>query len=112
VKIGPARTFQELKASGRKTSDRKGHPQLPGVKADALQMSPDEKYQDNRRLADAIGKLMMEMKGQSADGKPLFVIGWRLYPNKENREYWKDGVEEHVCSCACGCACILGPPGP
>jgi len=109
MKIGPARTFQELKASGQKTSDRLGHPTLPGVLADAKQMSPLDKYQENRRLADEIGKLMLQIKGISDDGKPKFVIGWRLYPNKDNKEYWKDSIEEHVCSCSCGCACTIGP---
>jgi hypothetical protein len=109
-KIGPGRTFDELKRSGLVTREGRGRPQLPGVKADAAQnRSEDAKV--NEQLAKEIGETVLRLKG-NANGKPKFVIGWRLYPNLENKEYWDNRLLDHVCSCACGCACVLGPyPG-
>ena len=105
--IGPRRTFKELEASAQITREGKGDPQLPGVTADALQMSPDKDYKDNRKLAELIGHAMLTLKGQSG-GKPLFVIGWRLYPNSDNPEYWNPQAADHKCSCGCGCTCVIG----
>jgi hypothetical protein len=108
-KIGPGRTFDELKQSAVRTREGKGHPALPGVRTDAFRYR-DEDFQNNRELTRRIGDAMMELKG-NARGKPKFVIGWRLYPNLEN-EYWQDKLVDHVCSCACSCACVIGPdPG-
>jgi hypothetical protein len=106
-KIGPGRTFDSLKQSGHRTREGLGHPQLPGVTADAAQQRPDDD-KANRELTRRIGTAMLDLKGR-VHGKPKFVIGWRLYPNLENKEYWDNRLLEHVCSCGCGCACILGP---
>ena len=106
MKIGPGRTFSELKQSGQRTRLGRGHPGLPGVKTDASrQLAEDDKR--NRELNRRVGEAMLELKG-SVGGKPKYVIGWRMYPNLENKEYWNDRLD-HVCSCACGCACIIGP---
>jgi hypothetical protein len=109
-KIGPGRTFRELQESGIRTREGKGHPQLPGVTADAWRQRRED-YERNRELNRRIGEAMLELKG-SVGGKPKFVIGWRLYPNLDNKEYWDNRLLDHVCSCSCGGACIIGPdPG-
>ena len=106
-KIGPGRTFSELQKSAQRTRGGKGRPQLPGVKTDAMQMRPED-YKVNRELGKRISEAMLALKGSSG-GKPRFVIGWRLYPNADHKEYWADKMLDHVCSCACGCTCTIGP---
>jgi hypothetical protein len=107
AKIGPGRTFKELKQAGERGSEGRGRPPAPGVKTDAYR-TKGSGYQANRELNRRIGKAMLDLKGE-VGGKPKFVIAWRLYPNLEC-DYWDESkLQEHVCSCACSCACVLGP---
>jgi hypothetical protein len=101
--IGPDRTNKELEESGRSTSKggKKGKG-LPGLKTDARTMDP-EAHEANRELATRISKAVADIK-PSDGGQPRFVLGWRLYPNRDSA-YWKtEGA--HVCGC--GCACSAG----
>ena len=100
--IGPARTAEELASSAEVTYDGKGSPGLPGVTSDALTMDK-EAYIKNGELAEEIKKVFAKAKGSSPDGKPLFVLGWRMYTNADN-PYWKDRQAQHKCGCTCGCS--------
>jgi hypothetical protein len=107
--IGPRQAFSGLEDGARLTREGKGAAELlSGVITDALQKSPEKDFLDNRKLAELIGHAMLTLKG-SHGGKPKFVIGWRLYPNAENREYWDPRTGDHRCSCGCGCTCVIGP---
>jgi hypothetical protein len=92
-----------LEESGKETSKGgKRGKGLPGVKTDARSMDPSS-YEANRELAARISKAVADIK-PSDDGQPRFVLGWRLYPNRDSA-YWKaEGA--HVCGC--GCACSAG----
>jgi hypothetical protein len=103
--IGAARRYPDLEQSAKRTQEGKGHPGLPGVKADAFQMSPDKDFKINRELERRIAEVFKEMKC-THDGKPIFVLGWRMYPNLDNKEYWEDRSAAHICSC--GCAGVAG----
>ena len=106
--IGPRRTFRELEAGAQLIREGKGAAELlSGVITDAQHMSPEKDYQDNRKLAELIGRAMLILKGESG-GKPKFVIGWRLYPSADNKEYWDPRTGDHRCSCGCGCTCVTG----
>jgi hypothetical protein len=109
--IGPGRTRKELEESAKHTREGRGRRRsLPGIKADASMNEAAHKR--NRDLAERIGKTMLELKGTDQDGAP-FVIGWRLYPNKEH-PYWKDRLLEerrqHTCGCGCACTCTVEHP--
>jgi hypothetical protein len=98
--IGPERTHEELQSSAQRTREGKGRPQLPGVKADAVTMGPEE-YKKNRELARRINDAVSAVKGGDENG-PHFVLGWRLYPNKDHPR-WKE-KQSHSCGCGCACA--------
>jgi len=98
-KIGPSRTIKELQDSARHTYHGKGRRGLPGVKTDSKQVDK-EAHRQNGELAKRISKAVHSVK-KSDKGGPLFVLGWRLYPNKEN-PYWSGRV--HSCGCGCGCS--------
>jgi hypothetical protein len=101
--IYPKMTRAKLKKSARKTSNGKGRVALPGVKTDAKHIQATDKcgYQANRELAEIIGKAMRAKKNGDANGAH-FVLGWRLYPNKDHPR-WKS-KDEHACGCGCGCS--------
>lgn len=99
-KVGPKRTLAELQESAKVTSEGKGKPGLPGVKADAKQVDL-EAYNANRKLAKEIQAVVKRVKTEKDKGKPRFLVAWRMYPNAEN-EYWNG--KEHSCGCCCACS--------
>jgi len=102
--IYPKMTRAKLKSSARKTSEGKGRVLLPGAKTDAKDVNATDKcgYEANRKLAKLIEKAMRTMKKTDKGGQ-RFVLGWRLYPNKDNPR-WKTGKDDHSCGCGCGCS--------
>lgn len=114
--VGPARTFSELENSARTTRLGKGDPPLHGVMSDAQEMDRQrgtKHYQANRRLAKAIGEALDTEKLKKhnligKDGQPLFLLAWRLYPNKESK-HWQN---LHTHTCGCGCAGVAPKPKP
>jgi hypothetical protein len=100
--IYPRISRAKLNRSARKTSDGKGRAPLPGVKTDAKHIEATNKcgYQANRDLAEMIKKAMRAKKNSDKHGRH-FVLGWRLYPNKDHPR-WK-GKDDHACGCGCGC---------
>lgn len=101
--IYPKITGAKLKKSARKTSEGKGRVPLPGVKTDATHVNATDKcgHKSNREMADLI-KLAMRSKKNSDKNGAHFVLGWRLYPNKEHPR-WKS-KDVHSCGCGCGCS--------
>jgi hypothetical protein len=99
-KIYPKVTRAGLKCGARKTSDGKGRVPLPGVKTDAKHVDATDKcgYQANRELA-AIIRAAVKAKKRSDKHGARFLIGWRLYPNKEHPSW--NGTDH---SCGCGCS--------
>ena len=75
--IYPKVTRAKLKKAARKTANGKGRAPLPGVKTDAKHVDATDK------------------SGQH------FLLGWRLYPNRDHPR-WKN---KNVHSCGCGCGC-------
>jgi hypothetical protein len=104
-KIGPARTLKELQATLPSTTKPEKGVQavaaLPAVKTDAKTVDP-KAYEKNRELAKRIGAAVQALK-EKDKGVPRFVLGWRMYPNRDD-PYWEGKVH----SCGCGCACA-GP---
>jgi hypothetical protein len=100
--IYPKMSRAKLKRSARKTSEGKGRAPLPGVKTDAKHVEATDKYghRTNRELAEMIRKAVRVKKNGDKDGKH-FVLGWRLYPNKDHPR-WNEDV--HSCGCGCGCS--------
>jgi hypothetical protein len=88
--IYPKVTRAKLKESARKTRSGKGRASLPGVKTDAKHANATDKcgYTANRELARLINKAMRSAKKSDKAGQH-FVLGWRLYPNK-NHPRWND----------------------
>jgi hypothetical protein len=101
--IYPKVTRAKLKQGGRKTSEGKGRVPLPGVKTDAKHVNATDKcgYKANRQLAAMIKKAVKAKKNSDKHGDH-FVLGWRLYPNKDHPR-WKAGKDDHGCGCGCGC---------
>jgi hypothetical protein len=101
--IYPKMTGAKLKKSARKTSQGKGRAALPGVKTDAKHVQATDKcgYKANRELADLIGKAVRAKKNSDKLGAH-FVLGWRLYPNKEHPRW--NNKDVHSCGCGCGCS--------
>ena len=101
--IYPKMTRAKLRKSARKTSDGKGRVALPGVKTDAKHIQATNKcgYQANRELAKIISKAVRAKKNSDAKGAH-FVLGWRLYPNKDHPNWEREDV--HSCGCGCGCS--------
>jgi hypothetical protein len=98
--IYPKMSRAKLKQGAQKTSSGRGRAALPGVKTDAKQINKDD-YANNRELARLISKAMRAAKKSDKAGQQ-FVLGWRLYPNK-NHPRWKDN-DVHACGCGCGCS--------
>jgi hypothetical protein len=100
--IYPKMTRAKLKKSARKTSGGNGRSPLPGVKTDAKHVRATDKcgYQDNRELAKLIEKAVRTKKKRDKNGEH-FILGWRLYPNRDHPR-WKD-QDVHACGCGCGC---------
>jgi hypothetical protein len=100
--INPKMTRAKLRSSARKTSQGKGRVSLPGVKTDAAHVQATDQcgYQANRDLADLISKAMRAKKKADKHGA-RFVLGWRLYPNKDHPDWQNKDV--HSCGCGCGC---------
>jgi hypothetical protein len=96
-------TRAKLRSSARKTSRGEGRRSLPGVKTDAAHVQATDKcgYQANRELAELIGKAVSAKKKTDKNGAH-FVLGWRLYPNKDHPR-WKS-KDVHSCGCGCGCS--------
>ena len=101
--IYPKVTRAKLQRSARKTSEGKGGASLPGVKTDAKHVNATDKcgHNANRELSKLIEKAMRSVK-KSDKGGQHFVLGWRLYPNKDHAR-WKN-KDVHSCGCGCGCS--------
>ena len=99
-KIGPTRTIKELQASARHTFHGKGRRGLPGVKTDSKVVDRNAHAQ-NGELGKRISNAVHALKKADKNG-PLFVLGWRLYPNKEHPRW--NGKDVHSCGCGCGCS--------
>ena len=101
--IYPKVTRAKLKRSAKKTSEGRGRASLPGVKTDVKHAQATDKcgYTANRELADMIARAMQAKKNADTSGAH-FVLGWRLYPNKEHPR-WKS-KDDHACGCGCGCS--------
>jgi len=101
--ITPKLTRSKLKRAAAKTSSGKARVPLPGVKTDAKHAQATDKcgYKANRDLAEMISKAVKAKKNSDRNGVH-FVLGWRLYPNKEHPR-WK-GKDDHACGCGCGCS--------
>jgi hypothetical protein len=101
--IYPKMTRSKLKSGARKTSLGKGRVPLPGVKTDAKHVKASDKcgYQANRELAAMIKKAVRAKKNGDKHGRH-FVLGWRLYPNKDHPRWGAENV--HSCGCGCGCS--------
>ena len=101
--IYPKMTRSKLKSGARKTSRGKGRVPLPGVKTDAKHVEATDKcgYQANRQLAEMIRKAVRAEKKGDKHGEH-FVLGWRLYPNKEHPRW--GAKDAHSCGCGCGCS--------
>jgi hypothetical protein len=102
--IYPKVTRTKLKEGARKTAIGKGRVPLPGVKTDAKHAQATDKcgYMANRELADLIKAAVKAKKNADKHGEH-FVLGWRLYPNKQHPR-WKAGKDDHGCGCGCGCS--------
>jgi len=100
--IYPKMTPAKLRKGARKTSQGKGRAALLGVKTDARHPQASDKsgYQTNRDLAKLISAAVRAKKKSDRDGA-RFVLGWRLYPNKDHPSWSKD---VHSCGCGCGCS--------
>ena len=101
--IYPKVTRAKLKSGARKTSEGKGRVPLPGVKTDAKHVKATDKcgYQANRDLAEMIKAAVRAKKNSDKHGEH-FVLGWRLYPNKDHPRW--NGKDVHSCGCGCGCS--------
>lgn len=101
--IYPKMTRSKLQSGARKTSRGKGRMSLPGVKTDAKHAKATDKrgYQANRELAEMIKNAVRAKKRGDKHGTH-FILGWRLYPNKEHPR-WKRN-DDHACGCGCGCS--------
>jgi hypothetical protein len=56
--------------------------------------------QQNLALKQAISDVFLQYKKPDKDG-PMWLMAWRMYPNKEHPRWGKDGFEG--CGCNCGC---------
>jgi len=101
--IYPKVTRAKLKKGAKKTSEGKGRAPLPGVKTDANHASATDKcgYKANRDLAEMISRAVQAKKNSDKSGAH-FVLGWRLYPNKEHPRW--NNKDDHACGCGCGCS--------
>jgi hypothetical protein len=101
--IYPKMTRAKLKKTARKTAQGKGRAALPGVKTDAKHAQATDKYGygANRELAEMISKAVRAKKRSDKRGAH-FVLGWRLYPNKDHPRW--NGNDVHSCGCGCGCS--------
>lgn len=106
--IGPPLTTDELRKSAEQTIKGQGREVgLPGVESDAERMDKGAS-KINREMASRISAAVAQLK--PSDGSiPRFVLGWRLYPNRES-PFWHGTDGKHACGCGCGC--FSQPPGP
>jgi hypothetical protein len=100
--IYPKMSRDKLRKSARKTSQGRGRAALPGVKTDAKHVQATDKcgYKANRELAEMIAKAVRAKKNGDKHGAH-FILGWRLYPNKEHPRW--NNKDVHSCGCGCGC---------
>src|ERR1700675_2473176 len=101
--IYPKMTRVKLKKAARTTAHGKVRAALPGVKTDAQDAKATDKcgYAANRDLSKLIGKAVRAKKKSDKKGAH-FVLGWRLYPNKDHPRW--SGKDVHSCGCGCGCS--------
>ena len=101
--IYPKVTRTTLKKGAKRTSDGRGRVALPGVKTDAKHANATDKcgHKDNRELAAMIKQAVKAKKNADKNGTH-FVLGWRLYPNKQHPRWNQKDV--HSCGCGCGCS--------
>jgi hypothetical protein len=101
--IYPKVTRAQLKRGARRTSQGKGRVSLPGVKTDAKHGQATDKcgYKANREFAEMISRAMQAKKNADKHGAH-FVLGWRLYPNKQHPRW--NSKDVHSCGCGCGCS--------
>ena len=96
--IGPYKALKDLEdLEGKGEADVKIGGPLPEVRADVA-MKP-EADAINRRL-DALISAALDALKPPVDGKPLFVLAWRMYPNAEH-PFWQEYRESHACGCSC-----------
>jgi hypothetical protein len=101
--IGPKKTQADLDAlnGGGLPDGRYQSEALPGVTADSKLKEPNGGHKKNRELAQKIRDVRKTLKGHDGDGKPHFVLAWRMYPNAESARW---SGEQHTCGCGCGCS--------
>lgn len=101
--IYPKVTRTTLKKGAKRTSDGRGRVALPGVKTDAKHANATDKcgHKANRELAAMIKQAVKAKKNADKNGTH-FVLGWRLYPNKQHPRWNQKDV--HSCGCGCGCS--------
>jgi hypothetical protein len=100
--IYPKMSRAQLRKSARATAQGRGGAPLPGVKTDAMHVNATDKcgYRANRELAKLIGEAVRAKKKADKRGA-RFVLGWRLYPNKDHPDW--NNKDVHSCGCGCGC---------
>jgi hypothetical protein len=100
--IYPKMSRAQLRKSARATAQGRGRAPLPGVKTDAMHVNATDKcgYRANRELAKLIGEAVRAKKKADKRGA-RFVLGWRLYPNKDHPDW--NNKDVHSCGCGCGC---------
>ncbi len=96
---GPLMSPKALKAGAEHTRKGTKKVALPGVKTDAETMDAAA-VRANRKLEKKISAAYASLKPGDEHG-PQWVLGWRLYPNKDH-PVWKKGRKEHFCGCGCG----------
>jgi hypothetical protein len=62
--------------------------------------------QQNLALKQAISHVFLEHKKPDEDG-PMWLLAWRMYPNKDHPRWGKEGFE----GCGCNCGCYAPKPG-
>lgn len=101
-RVQPLVTLKQLRECAERTTAGEGIVAgLPGVESDAQSMDKAA-HKANRDLAKLISEAVAKSKPRDG-GVPRFVLGWRLYPNRDN-PFWKDAGGVHNCGCGCGCA--------
>ena len=100
--IYPKMSRSELENGADQTSEGQVAIPLPGVQTDVKHAEATDRcaYQANRELAELI-KAAVRAKKNSDEHGAHFVLGWRLYPNKDHPRW---NAQEHSCGCGCGCS--------
>ncbi len=101
--IKPRMSWRDLHKGAKETASGKRKTPLPGVKTAKTTPKTAAVHRKDREangtLAEKISAAVREVKKSDRHG-PLWVVGWRMYPNKDH-PHWK--AHTHACSCGCGC---------